>query len=137
MKIETEIILPFRLPVQDGNQIISEYYFGQLHITFSTLDANADLDAQDIIPCRSVLKIVCFPKKILLDIECRSELQEMFVLNLVGYVNHMISAFRISHQLSYLYNITVYDLPSALVISVDGEKTIYLIVTPPPPPPRI
>jgi len=27
VKIETEVILPFRLPIPDGHQIVSEYYF--------------------------------------------------------------------------------------------------------------
>jgi len=71
---------------------------------------------------------------LLSDIESQDVLQKTFVLNLIGYINHLISAFRISHHLSYLHNITAYDLQSALVIDIDGEGTIYLIEPPYAPP---
>jgi len=127
MKIVTKIILPFRLPIQDGFHLVSNYCFGQIHICFSTIEAKTDFEAQDIIPNRSVLDVTCFPKEVLSRIEDRNELLRSFVSNIISYINHFISALRIEYRLSYLQNITTHDLPKILVIFVNDEGSIYFI----------
>lgn len=125
MKIETRIVMPFYIPVRDGGQIVSDYHFGQIHVKFEILESKSDVDTHDVIPNRSVLNITCFPNESLSNKKGNQDLSREFVLSIINYINHLISAIRIQFHLSYLHHITVHDLPSILVLMIDGEGIMY------------
>lgn len=123
MEIKSELILPFKLPIKDGLSQASKYPFAELHVTFDSIEASHDLELNNVDVLRSKLSISYFP----LD-EMKSEkdftiVAKHFLLACIFHINKLVNSIKIVYGTSYLYPITIYDLPKKILVTItNGES---------------
>lgn len=129
MKFSLDILLPFKLPIEDEIKFGSGYSFGDFLTTFHSYKKEIRIEDNElpIIQYNTCMSIDFLPSEGLFDDDVEDD--EMFravVLNSIEYINKFIDALRTCFALDYLYNITIADLPEYLIISKDGVGCLYL-----------
>ncbi|WNQ09619.1 HEPN domain-containing protein [Paenibacillus aurantius] len=124
-----DILLPFKLPIEDDIKFVSGYFFGEFITTFHTYGKEIKYSGDDtpVIEESTCMSIVFVPKDdFFKDEVTKEDSYRVLVLKCIEYINKFIDALRTCFGLDYLYNITIADLPQYLIIDLNGESCLYL-----------
>ncbi|NPV51734.1 MAG: hypothetical protein HPY60_11150 [Candidatus Methanofastidiosum sp.] len=129
MEIKANFKLPFKLPIKDGLKLLSSYNFANLCTVFESVQNEVELLDNNAKVINSSLNITYFPCNGLENENNKQTILYYFVINTIWYINRIIDSFRITFGLSHLRNITIRDLPTAIIIELDNDTFAYLTNT--------
>lgn len=127
MNIYIEIPLPFEIPIEEGLKLVSGYPEVKFYTEFVSYERSTIIynDFSEVQNC-TLLKIKYFPEYPHVNSLNEDELLRLTVLDSIWYINKLIDATRNSFGLDYLYNLTIWDLPSHLIVNLNEENYLYL-----------
>lgn len=127
MNIYIEIPLPFEIPVEKGLKLVSGYPEVKFYTEFDNYERKTIVydDYPEVQRC-TLLNIKYFPEYSHINSLNKDEILRLTVLDSIWYINKLIDATRNNFGLDYLYNVTIWDLPSHLIINLDGEDYLYI-----------
>lgn len=132
MNLSLDLQLPFKLPIKDGQKIISGYN-GEKFVAIFNTHSNPTLIIESGEPPAeeevTIITLNYLPKDEIVEDLSHDDLLTHTVLRSIHYVNSFLDAIRSCFGLNYIYNITISDLPLILLIS--NEKESFLYVTQP------
>lgn len=127
MEISMDIPLPFLIPIENNLKFVSGYPWAKFFITFDEYERTMFLyEGYNKDEKYSKLHVKYFPEESYISTKNTAELLRSAVLNSIWYINRLIDAARNCFGLEYLYNITIWDLPSTLLIEIEDEKHLYI-----------
>jgi len=129
MEIKANFKLPFKLPIKDELKLISKYHFANICTLFESVQQEIELIDNNAKILTTSLNITYFPNDDLGSEKDIKLILRSFIFNVIWYINRIIDAFRITFGLSYLRNITIFDLPTVIIIELNNEAIAYLTNT--------
>lgn len=129
MEIKSNFILPFKLPIKDGLIQISSYDFAELHTEYATVSEGVDIEFNNVKHLRTQMTITYFPHNGIENEEDSTSILHYFVVNSLYHINKVIDGLKLLYGLQFIDRITVRDLPTSLIIYINGEGYVYLTNT--------
>jgi len=127
MEISLEIPLPFKIPVVNELKFVSGYPWAKFFIRFEMYERSTFFyEEYEKDEKYSKLYVRYFPEASYVTTPDTNELLRLAVLDSLWYINRLIDASRNCFGLEYLYNITIWDLPSILLIQIEDKKHLYV-----------
>ncbi|WP_260286344.1 HEPN domain-containing protein [Peribacillus aracenensis] len=126
MKAYIEIPLPFVLPIEEGNKIVSNYNDKSFKIDFEhniLYVTENKVDFEEINHTQLNITYVYDGEGVPSE---TNDLLRGIIYNCLGYVNDFLSSLRFTHGLNYIKNISIYELPDQLPVEVDGQTYLYI-----------
>src|SRR5690625_4171509 len=128
MNLSLDLQLPFKLPIKDGQKIISAYKNGEFVALFNTYSKPILIVESEEPPIEkdvTVITLSYLPQDKVIEDMSHDELLRHTVLSSIHYINSFLDAIRSCFGLNYIYNITISDLPLFLLISNEQEDFLY------------
>ncbi|SFD94965.1 hypothetical protein SAMN05428981_102462 [Bacillus sp. OV194] len=133
MQYSFNLHLPFKLPVNNGQKIVSGNHYADFHTEFNTYQKTtnySDIEVPFTQNC-TVARITFMPKEEMYKGLGKDEQLRQVVINSLHYINSVLDAFRSNFGCYYITNITVADLPMAIAIKDGTGDDVYIYVTNP------
>lgn len=127
MTLKIEFPLPFKLPIEDGVEIVSSYEIVDLKMTFKQ-EKNiykVELDDNEKLYEHTIVMAYYSPNINLRKKENFSEYLRSAVVNCIEYLNNFIDALRFVLNDREISNFTITDLPEVINILYQNESYGY------------
>jgi hypothetical protein len=127
MIVSFEFPVSCKLPLEDGIAFVSKYPFGSIRADIYTSiikegDSAPDSFLYQLDENQSVAVVRYSPNEIQGD--KRDILSESFTISL-NFLNKIIDGIKCAYGFSYIPNIYIHDLPTAINASIDDEDLLY------------
>lgn len=132
MKLSFDLHLPFLIPFKEGLKYASAYPSADFLLKFNSYKRLITIDDEYLYEDKecTVVEIIFMPhEEMTKDVEI-DEILKLTVVNSIHYLNVLFDALRINHNLNYIYNITIADLPLIITIEINDEEAFSYITKP-------